>query len=290
MVEIGRLAVSDASVSETLVTLERGGFYERRLCLASCFGSRDGARVIRFLSDTSRDIRGLALALVPLTCDDEQALQALLTLRLPKRRSLLKKLYKARRQQVVDGCLETLVEREDPDLAALLSFGSRQVVERHLDSVLDTSGQHELRCLVRLHPDLASDRLLMRARAVEGLDQRLVWQVNAVLPTLSRLEPDLALGLVRELARNVPLARLRLWGLIQRRPQDTAELVLGSGDSVSLSFDRVAHKLSVPTLIDLEEGQGVLGGRGIIRFRELAPELVLSCFRRSSLACGIGME
>lgn len=289
MAEVGLLALSDASSSGTLDTLERDGFYERRLCLASCFGSRDGARVLRFLADPSLAIRGLALALVPLVCSDEQALQALLTLRPAQRRSLLKRLYKTHRQQAVDACLDVLTEPDNPDLVTLLPYGSRQVVERHLDSVLDSAGQHEWRRLARLHPEVAAGRLLVRARETEGLDQRLVWQASLVLPILSRLVPDRVLELVRELARNVSLAQLRLQELVSRRPQEMAELVLSSSAGVSLSFERVAHKLSAPTLIGLEESQGVIGRRGITWFRELTPRLVLNCFRRSSLAGGTGM-
>ena len=46
MVEVGKLAASDASVAKTLAGLAEGGFYERLLALQSCHGSRDGtARV-----------------------------------------------------------------------------------------------------------------------------------------------------------------------------------------------------------------------------------------------------
>src|SRR5687767_8203566 len=78
MVEIGRDAATDGTDEATLSECERGGHYERRLALQSCFGSRDGARVVRSLSDPSRLLRSLALRLAILVCDDAQLQQTLL--------------------------------------------------------------------------------------------------------------------------------------------------------------------------------------------------------------------
>ncbi len=92
MVEVGRLASTDSSGADTLDSLERGTFYERRLALVSCFGSRDGSRVLRAIDDASRHIRGLARRLVPLACDDRGTIQALDALRSRERRALCKHL------------------------------------------------------------------------------------------------------------------------------------------------------------------------------------------------------
>jgi hypothetical protein len=70
MVEVGRLAATDPTVSATLAELERRGHYERYLALQACFGSRDGAHALRAITDPSRGLRALATALVPLLCDD----------------------------------------------------------------------------------------------------------------------------------------------------------------------------------------------------------------------------
>jgi len=77
MVEVGRLAAVDGSVAATLAALEQQGFYERSLALQSCYGSRDGAHVVRAMSDPSSSIRALASQLLPMACDDTQVEEAL---------------------------------------------------------------------------------------------------------------------------------------------------------------------------------------------------------------------
>src|SRR6266516_352016 len=77
MVEVGRSAAADPEIASTLASLAAGGFYERYLALQSCCGSGDGAHALRALADPSRTIRGLAVRLVPVVCDDAQAEAAL---------------------------------------------------------------------------------------------------------------------------------------------------------------------------------------------------------------------
>ena len=64
MVELGRLASSDASIGNTLSAFMQGNVYQRILAVQSCYGSRDSALVLRALSDPSRSVRALALNLV----------------------------------------------------------------------------------------------------------------------------------------------------------------------------------------------------------------------------------
>src|SRR5262249_23514649 len=75
MIELGRsnIAENQAIFEE----LEKGDFYERFMSLYACFGSRDSAHALRALADPSRIIRGLALRLLPLLCDDTQLQEAL---------------------------------------------------------------------------------------------------------------------------------------------------------------------------------------------------------------------
>ncbi len=73
MVELGRRAAAEPGVATTLDDLERRGVYERALALQSCYGSRDARRVLRALDDPSRTVRALALVLVPLVADPDQA-------------------------------------------------------------------------------------------------------------------------------------------------------------------------------------------------------------------------
>src|SRR5260370_4733192 len=77
MVELGHSAAHDPEFAAILTTLEQGDFYERFLALHSCFGSHDGAHVLRALTDPSRIIRGTAISLTVLACDEEQLRHAL---------------------------------------------------------------------------------------------------------------------------------------------------------------------------------------------------------------------
>src|SRR5436190_19786954 len=72
MIELGRLAKSDADLATLITSFEHGDFYERGLALNSCYGSRDGAQVLRALADPSQAIRGAALRLVAIICEDVQ--------------------------------------------------------------------------------------------------------------------------------------------------------------------------------------------------------------------------
>src|SRR5881409_838179 len=120
MVEVGRLAASDASVAATIAALEQGEFYQRWLALQACFGSQDGAHVARALRDPSRAIRGLAARLAALCCGDEQLPAALAGAPFAQRRTLLRRLLKRNRRAPIDTFLERLAATGDADLPRLL--------------------------------------------------------------------------------------------------------------------------------------------------------------------------
>jgi hypothetical protein len=125
MVELGRLAKSDASVAAAITLFERGGFYERWLALNSCYGSRDGAQVLRALADPSQAIRGAALKLAALSCDDAQESAALATISPDQQSRLLKLLAVRRRHTPIDTFLAGLDEERLPQL---VSYGSDALV------------------------------------------------------------------------------------------------------------------------------------------------------------------
>ncbi|MDP9352527.1 MAG: hypothetical protein M3P51_13455 [Chloroflexota bacterium] len=283
MVEVGRLSVTDGFVASTLDALERLGFYERRLAVASCYGSRAGARVLWALGDPSRNIRALALSLVPLACDDEQVLEAFDHLRWDCHKPLLRRLYKARRQAPIDAHLERLAERRVQHLGTLLPFGSASVVTSHIGGVLDHMDQHEWRRLARLHPEVAADSLSARAEVASSLDPRLVWQATAALPVLARLVPDRALALVHLLTRHAPLSGLPLQELAQRRPEELARIVLGSEDRPAVRFDILADRLDPATLLSVAERRAdtLRGSRWLECSRRGSGD---GCTRRSSAA------
>ena len=85
LTELGR----DAKAADVLQGWENGDGFERRLTLQSCYGSRDGARVARMASDSSRLTRNLALTISVEVCDLSQLEQIFAPLNDKSRRHLL---------------------------------------------------------------------------------------------------------------------------------------------------------------------------------------------------------
>ncbi|HLW00278.1 MAG TPA: hypothetical protein VKT82_16545 [Ktedonobacterales bacterium] len=253
MVELGRMAAGDASVTAMLAAFEQGEFYERWLALQSYYGSRDGAQVLRALSDPSRLIRAGAIKLAALLCNDAQAQEALSLLTIDQCHRLLLRLFKRHRQTPIDAFLTTLAASGDSRLLLFLPFGSPAIFKQYLEQVLPTAGQIDYRRLARFHPTLVSAALLQRAAETTQLDQRLIWLANVVLPELADRLPDEALALVRSLMSHVSLAALDLAQLALRRPNEVADLVLESDTQPRADFARVAHRLHPERLHDLIE-------------------------------------
>lgn len=142
MVALGRAAKTDPAVKALLdqlwATEGDAGAYARRLVLKSCYGSRDGARVLALLSDPSRLLRGGARKLVALCCDDAQATQALQTTWYVRQHlPLLARLWTARRLAAIDAFLDWLAQQPgDTRIADCVPYGSRPAIERHLAAAL----------------------------------------------------------------------------------------------------------------------------------------------------------
>jgi hypothetical protein len=258
MVELGRNARGDRSVPELLAALERGDVYERGLALTSCYGSGDGAHVLRGLADPSRSLRGLALCLVAIVCDDEQVQAALAMLPPRSQVRLLRRLATRRRREPIDAFLAAV---SDDRVGPLLGFASPALAAARAEQALASAGPTALRRLARLHPHLAATLLLRRAEGAERLDQRLRWLANAVLPILARQAPDDALILVQALRAHLPLGQLALGPLLRRRPKAVADLLLASGESARFDFSRAVSQLDPERLAPLV-ACGLLGEPG----------------------------
>jgi hypothetical protein len=161
-----------------------------------------------------------------------------------------------------------LAGRQDARLGVLLPFGTPEVVHRLLDQVLERADPPECRRLARFHPGLIAQRLRLQAesdltssedaddrapgtQAEDGLDPRLLWQVNAALPVLARASPDDGIKLAQSLIDRVSLGQLQLQELADRRPVEMADLALRVDDDVAFSLDRVAHRLDTERLLAL---------------------------------------
>ncbi|HET8840288.1 MAG TPA: hypothetical protein VFN35_02420, partial [Ktedonobacteraceae bacterium] len=253
MVNFGRAAIRNSQLAATLTTLEQRNFYERFLAISSCFGSRDGAHVLRALTDPSRIIRGIAINLVPLACTEAQLRQALAIVPHDGRRPLLWKLHHHGYQELIDEFFEQLAQANDLQLLKILPIGSPSLVRQQIAPLQSSLKLDDWRRLTRHHPMIAFALLQEKATAATHLDLQLVAFVNSILPILARKQPDLALTLVETLAHFVPLSRMNLHALLLQRPTAIADLVLQKADPGNINFMHVAHMLDNARFLALQE-------------------------------------
>ncbi|RUT04400.1 hypothetical protein DSM106972_046280 [Dulcicalothrix desertica PCC 7102] len=251
MVELGRQVSTDTQVRDILNSLEQGDFTERLLALNSCYGSYDGAKIIRALSDNSHLIRSKAVQMVGPLTSDAQVQTALNTVTLKDCRYVLKQLLKWHRRSCIDTFINQLASTNNDSFSRLLPCASSELVQRHIESVIDFYGIDEWKLLARLHPRIVEELLQRRANATSEFDPRLTTRVNAVLPLLSELFPETALSICRTVSGIIPLSNLNLQPLTERYPRQVADLILSSNDRANVSFDKVAHKLETQQLISL---------------------------------------
>lgn len=251
MVEVGRMAASDTSVGETIAALARGNVYERVLAVQSCHGSRDSAQVLRALADPSLSVRKLATRIASLACGDTELPGALDMLPQDLRYVLLISLAQRGRQVPVDAYIEVLATRQDAYLKHVLPLASREVVTRHLGRVIEAFELVQWKRLTRKHPALAAEQLRASIAAAEQPNIYIALRVNAVMPLLARLAPDEGLDLVRAAMKVFPLNHLDLQSLLERRPNEVADLVIQSGVKTALRFGSVAHHLDNEQLVTL---------------------------------------
>ncbi|HZG69103.1 MAG TPA: hypothetical protein VEZ12_20385, partial [Herpetosiphonaceae bacterium] len=250
MVELGRQARTDAGIVTLLDELAGGDFYSRSLAVQSCYGSGDGKRALRALDDPSAGIRTHTISLVALVCDDDEVRAALAKIPRERRPGMIKALWRRRRRGLIDELIEVLAAHHEADLAALLRWGSVELVRRRLAQVEDVMNGGDWRALARLHPQLAAEALRFRAQQAEQLDQRLLEHANAALPELAREAPDEAILLVRALLRHASPSQLALQRLAERRPAVMADL-LATVDHARISFTRIAYRLDIDRLLRL---------------------------------------
>jgi hypothetical protein len=234
MAAYGRGAAEPGPAGETcravLADLEHGGPFERAMALQACHGSRDGDRVLRALEDSSRRLRGYAVALLPLICDTAQIGRALPSVPRRLHAGLLRRARMHGRTDAADVLLAACEAAGDSEVTALLPYGSDAFVRPRLATfgpALDGVGWARL---ARWHPELAADHLARAARDAAEFDPHLVWQARAALPVLAQSDPGRALDVLAALARHVPPAAMDLQRLAQVRPAALADLLLANGN------------------------------------------------------------
>lgn len=229
MVELGRSAPKEARARTLLEGLARGDAYERRLALTAQYTRRDGAHVLSATADESGRIRALAFKLVPLACDDIQALEALkMAYAMRREGDLLRGLVRHGRQGVIDTYLDWLAARPGvPDFADAVPLGTPAAIRRHLPRALEKPGYRFWQRLARHAPTLLSEVLAERLRAVPGETDAVTRQLlNAYLPRIAELAPDSALELFELLLarRTHPSDEAWRW-LVKGRPEAALSLL-----------------------------------------------------------------
>ena len=255
IVKLGRREKEDREVVTAIDNLEKGNHYERLLALYSCYGSYNGERVIRAIKDNSRSIRNKAIELIALVGNDTQVLEALDILNFKQRRYLLKYLRTRKRLTVIDRFLTRLIDREEERIDRLLIYGTSEIINLHLDKILERAGIDEWSNLARLHPQIAIAALRDYAAKSIGKDWRFVWHFDTTILRIAELDRDSALSLIQSLVNHPSFSNLSFQELVYYHPLEVAKLVLQSEDNIRINFNSVSHKLPQDILIDLIQKQ-----------------------------------
>ena len=263
MLALGR----DPENEPLLAEMEQNAFDMRWLALMSCHTSRDGARVLRLLGDSSQLIRHSAASLVALIGTTTQGISAL-DMILPRyRRRLVCQLQKRNRPDVLDACLQHLAgqtaenknsadktaDSKDNGLIDCLPHGTAETVRALLPQVLPYFASHHWIRLARLHPVIALEVLQERAEEADRSDAGLVYHANWVLPVTAEPCPNETLALVRTLIRHVPLDRLAIQHLAFWLPVEVTDLILASEVSPTVLLPRLLPRLDADRAIALLE-------------------------------------
>ena len=202
----------------------------RWLSGVSAFRDRDGARAMRLLRDDSRRVRGIAIAVAPLACDDAQATEALRAAwSVRGERRLLRRMARHGRVAAIDAFLDGLAAAGKlRDLIDDLPFGSDAAVRRHLAHALERPSVRFWWGLALGHPGVLAEQLLARWRAVPGeADAVTRWLTDAHLARLAERVPDAALVLVELLlARGIEPAQPVWTELLRGRLDAAVELAI----------------------------------------------------------------
>ena len=269
MVDLGRSIArgDDPALAPLADALERHeSAYARLLAVGTAWGSHDGARVLRALRDPSRAVRGRAIKLVPLACDDAQAEAALGLVPSGRLRTRLAvALRRRRRSGVLDAFLDARLGEARPEgqVVDLLAIGSADAVARHAAAFREHGGPLAWQRIAKWQPAAA---VAVITAALDGhgpIDPRLRWHLGLALGLVPRAAPDAALQIARLLfARGVEPADALVRGVLailaRRRPAETFDLLRARHESGGPStppgafgvvrFDRAAHRLGVERL------------------------------------------
>ena len=255
VIKLGRKETIEPDVVNLIDDLQQGNHYRRLLALYSCYGSYNGERVLTAIQDNSRSIRHKAIDLIAVVGNDEQILAAIESINYKQCRVLFKYLRQRNRLTVIDRCLIKLIDRDDNKKEKLLIYGTAEIVNRHLDKILESAGTDDWGNLPRLHPEIALNALQEYAAKSTGKDWRFVSCFHSCISRVAELDPDGTLALIKNLANHPSFNNLSFQKLVCYRPVEVAQLVLKSEAKIKINLNSIAHQLPQNILIDLIEQQ-----------------------------------
>lgn len=260
MVELGRKARSDVSTQGVIVRLNEGDLYEQVLGLQSCHGTADAVPALKALQSSSRLLRARSLQSIALLAVDAQILEALAVAPSYLRLCLLEGLRKRKRMDAIDAHLEMLSLRKVANIEEYrlaLPFASKAYIEKHLPEFFEEYEGGNLSHLTAFHA------LPVYSYLYNWVQEKVVFteperkRVTDLISSTDKLkldEPalDLMLKVVRLLLeKGFKICNLYLQSLVQRKPNEMAELVIEYKQEKSLYFEVVACKLKTDLLIRL---------------------------------------
>jgi cellulose synthase operon protein C len=277
MIELGRLSKEQPHLAELISQLWRGGSYERRLALYSCYGSKDGAKVLASVSDPSRLVRSLSFVMIAPTCNDAQALEAL-EVAYSRRRHLpvMQMLRKKRRYVPVDIFLERLLAKKDPRFAEYSVFASPEKFTQWMDlAAAQPSQLFWQRGLLRYPLQVARYLLQQIEASTDGLHTKTKNILSSSLATLAQKVPAEALLILEALiVAGAPEWKTQAQELLKKLPSETFAVLQKHKINFKLfSFQEVALRLKKEQFLFLLKEHRSLLGNPLYWFPLLADEL-----------------
>ncbi|WP_254627637.1 hypothetical protein [Myxococcus sp. CA040A] len=255
MVELGRLAPTNPEVREVLGHLSQGDAHDRQLALFAQYSWRDGRQVLSATTDVSARVRSLAYHLVPLACDDTQALEALKMARIVRRQDgLLRGLVRTERRGVIDAYLDGLASCADvPDFADAVPWATPEGIRRHLPRALTRPSMRFWNRLAHDAPGILAEVLSARLKAVTGEPDPVTrMYLRAYLPRIADQAPDAALEVFELLlSRHIHPDTYDWHCLVLHRPEAAVALLQRHEHApvFEKQFARAAPRLSEEALV-----------------------------------------
>lgn len=225
----------------------------RYLAGAAVFGDHDGARALELLRDPSRRVRGIAICVVPLACDDAQGTEALRVMwSLRAERRLLKRMARHGRHAAIDAFIDKLAtDAHWLELVDDLSYGTEACVRRHLAHALARPSQRFWAGLAQGHPSLLGEILIARWGESTGEADPVTRQLTKLHHVrIAELAPDTGLALAKVLVDRKITVEGNVWvELVRRRTEPALELAYAQRERLPYNILRTRFKELEPAVL-----------------------------------------